>query len=144
MDIAVKVEGVRELRAALRNMEVEGANRALRRAHQNVAKFVEGRSRGRGSAQQMKAARAIFGKGDTTTSAVAIRNLKSVPFGIGAFMGSVRYRQFPSWVGINWDLETGTGPYVIAPVIASGRQDIIEAFRDEMRNAAEELGLAFE
>jgi hypothetical protein len=137
----IEVHGEKELRAAMRRMGVEGAGKAIRVAHKNVAKLVEGRSRGRGTAQQVKAARALLGKGTQKEAVLAIRNLGAVPFGIGAFMGAQRYKQFPDWVGNDWDLESGTGPYVIAEVIASGRQDIIEAFIDEMRTAAESLGL---
>jgi hypothetical protein len=141
VDPAVRVEGIRELRTRLRRMQVDGTNTALRAAHKNVAKFVEGRSRGRGTAQQVKAARAILGTGDTAEAILKIRNLNAVPFGIGAFMGAVQYPQFPAWVGNQWDIEAGEGPYVIADVVASGRTDIVEAFIDEMRMAAEALGL---
>jgi hypothetical protein len=140
-DGRIEVEGIRELRNKMRKMGVEGSNKALRTAHKNVAKLVEGRSRGRGTAQQVKAAKAILGKGETAESIIKIRNLASVPFGIGAFMGAKQYKQFPEWVGNDWNLEAGTGPYVIAEVIASGRTDIIEAFVEEMRSAAEALGL---
>jgi hypothetical protein len=125
----------------MRRMGVEGSAKALRTAHRNVAKLVEGRSRGRGTAQQVKASRALLGKGMRDEAVLAIRNLSSMPFGIGAFMGALQYPQFPTWVGNEWNLEAGTGPYVIAEVIASGRQDIIDAFIDEMRTAAESLGL---
>lgn len=137
----IRVEGIKELRSKMRKMGVEGSNNALRKAHKNVSKIVEGRSRGRGTRQQVKAARAILGAGTTAEALIKIRNLNAVPFGIGAFMGAKQYGQFPEWVGNNWNLEAGTGPYVIADVISSGRTDIIEAFTEEMRNAAEALGL---
>ena len=140
-DGRIEVEGIRELRSKMRSMGVEGSNKALREAHKNVAKLVEGRSRGRGTAQQVKAAKAILGRGRNVEALIAIRNLASVPFGIGAFMGAKQFQQFPEWVGNNWNLEAGTGPYVIAEVIASGRTDIIQAFVEEMRSAAEALGL---
>lgn len=141
--VGVDVRGVRELRTTLRQMKVEGSNRALRRAHKDVAKLVEGRSRGTGTAQQVKAAKAILGKGQTDTALLAIRNLGRVPFGIGAFMGSIQYGQFPAWVGNDWDLEAGEGPYVIAEIIASGRSDIIDEFEDQMKRAARSLGLSW-
>jgi len=141
VDSYVRVEGIRELRSALRRMGTTGANKALRGAHKSVAKMVEGESRGQGTAQQVKASRAILGKGDTDAALIAIRNLASVPFGLGAFMGALQYKQFPEWVGNQWDLEAGEGPYVIAPIIASRRPDIIEEFERQMRSAAESLGL---
>lgn len=135
------MQGIKELRSKMRKMGVEGSSNALRKAHRNVAKLVEGRSRGRGTAQQVRAANAILGKATSGKAFIGIRNTARVPFGIGAFMGAKQYRQFPEWVGNNWNLEAGVGPYVIADVISSGRDDIIESFIEEMRSAAEALGL---
>jgi hypothetical protein len=154
----VEVHGARELRTTMRRMGVEGSNKALKEAHTNVAKFVEDRTRGRGTRQQVRAARALVAKGTARSAMLAIKNTGAVPFGIGAFMGASsrfgwyaarRYRneprrQFPEWVGNNWDLENGQGPYVIAEVIQERRDDIYEAFLDEMRKAAESLGLEFD
>lgn len=156
--VGVDVYGARELRTSMKRMGVEGSGKALREAHKNVSKFVEGRARGRGTRQQVSASRALLGKGTQKNAVLAIRNLASVPFGIGAFMGAEgqfgwygrsRYnsstgKQFPEWVGNNWRLEDGIGPYVIADVIKEGHADILEAFLDEMRSAAERLGLEFE
>ena len=72
---------------------------------------------------------------------MAIRNMASMPFGIGSFMGSVRYKQFPEWVGNTWNLEAGQGPYVIAPTIASNLDEIMDIFIDMLQVAAESLGL---
>ena len=141
----------------MRRMGVEGSNKALKQAHTNVANLVKAESQGRGTRQQVRAARALVGKGTARNAFVAIRN-RPVPFGIGAFMGAQgrfgwysagRYRdsdarQFPEWVGNTWDLENGVGPYVIADVIKEQREDIFDAFMDEMRKAAVSLGLEFD
>ena len=39
--------------------------------------------------------------------------------GDGAFLGARGFRQFPDWVGstTSWDIEAGTGPYVVAEAI---------------------------
>lgn len=154
----VEIHGARELRTAMRRMNVEGANKALRETHKKVAKLVEADTRGKGNAQQKAAARALLGKGSVKSADLAIRNLASVPFGIGAFLGaqgrfgwyaSKRYsgssaRQFPDWVGNNWDLFNGIGPYVIADQIKANRQEILDTYLDEMALAADALGLHFE
>jgi hypothetical protein len=156
--VAVEVHGARELRTALRRMNVEGANKALRQTHQKVAKFVEGRTRGKGTPQQQAAARALLGKGSQKSADLKIRNLASVPFGIAAFMGAQgrfgwysakRYsssaaRQFPDWVGNNWNLEAGIGPYVIADQIKRDRQEILDTYLEELAATADALGLQFQ
>lgn len=155
--IGIEVHGARELRTAMRRMNVEGAGKALRETHKKVAKLVEAKSRGKGDSQQQKAAKALLGKGSQKSADVAIRNLASVPYGLGAFLGAQgrfgwysakRYsnssaRQFPDWVGNNWDLFNGIGPYVIAEQIQANRQDILDTYLDELALAAEALGLQF-
>lgn len=155
---AVEIHGARELRTAMRRMKVEGAGKALRETHKKVAKLVEGKVRGKGDAQQQAAARALLGKGSQKSADLAIRNLASVPYGLGAFLGAEgrfgwysakRYSnssgsQFPEWVGNNWDLFNGIGPYVIADQIKANRQEILDSYLEEMANAAAGLGLQFQ
>jgi hypothetical protein len=155
---AIEIHGARELRTAMRRMKVEGAGKALRATHQKVAKLVENKSRGKGTPQQQAAARALLGKGSQKSADLKIRNLASVPFGIAAFMGAERQtgwyglsrynnstgRQFPEWVGNNWDLEAGIGPYVIADQIKANKQEILDTYLEELANAAAGLGLQFQ
>ena len=118
MDTTYRVEGVDELRRSLK--AVDGGVKQLRKANKDVAKAVEGRSRSRsgsGTAQQAKAAKALLGTGEASRAVLKIRNLGSVPFGIGAFMGALAWKQFPPWVGNNWTLgQPGEGPYVLRDV----------------------------
>ena len=88
--------------------------------------------------------KAILGKATARSADIAVRNLSSVPFGLGAFLGAKQYRQFPAWVGSSWDLDAGEGPYVIAPTIAARRQQITDMFTDELRRAFDEIGLEWE
>jgi hypothetical protein len=70
--------------------------------------------------------------------------MATMPFGIGAFLGAVKYKQFPEWVGNTWALEVGQGPYVIAPTIATNMDEIKETFIEMLELAAEALGLNWE
>jgi len=142
----------------MRRMGVEGQKKALKEAHVNVADLVTDRSKHRGTRQQVAAAKAMIPDGTTTMARIRIKNTPAVPFAIGAFMGAKgrfgwygkrRYRnsdprQFPEWVGNNWDLANGIGPYVIAEVVQENSEDILQAFVDEMRKAAHRLGLDFD
>ena len=142
----------------MRRMGVEGQKEALKEAHVSVAELVRDRSQHRGTRQQVAAAKAMVADGTTTMARIRIKNTPAAPFAIGAFMGAKgrfgwygkrRYRsssarQFPEWVGNNWNLEAGQGPYVIAEIVQEGRQDILDAFLDEMRKAAHRLGLDFD
>ena len=155
---SIDIYGARELRQKMRQMGVEGQKEALKDAHENVADLVRGRSQHRGTRQQVRAAQAMIADGTTTMARIRIKNTPTVPFAIGAFMGGKgrfgwygkrRYResldrQFAPWVGNNWNLEAGIGPYVIADVVQENRDDIVQAFIDEMKAAALRLGLDWE
>ena len=137
MDTAYRVEGVDELRRSLK--AVDGGVKQLRKANKDVAKAVEGRSRSRsgsGTAQQAKAAKALLGTGEASRAVIKIRNLGSVPFGIGAFMGALAWKQFPPWVGNNWTLgQPGEGPYVLRDVFDKDFDEaIIDPYLKELQN----------
>lgn len=137
VDTAYRVEGVDELRRSLK--AVDGGVKQLRKANKDVAKAVEGRSRSRsgsGTAQQAKAAKALLGTGEASRAVIKIRNLGSVPFGIGAFMGALAWKQFPPWVGNNWTLgQPGEGPYVLRDVFDKDFDEaIIDPYLKELQN----------
>ena len=137
MDTTYQVEGVDELRRSLK--AVDGGVKQLRKANKDVAKAVEGRSRSRsgsGTAQQAKAAKALLGTGEASRAVIKIRNLRSVPFGIGAFMGALAWKQFPPWVGNNWTLgQPGEGPYVLRDVFDKDFDEaIIDPYLKELQN----------
>lgn len=139
---AVNVVGAKELARDFR--KATGSTRDLSRAHREVGRLATDRSKGRAASaapQQQKAARALLGKGTSSEASVAVRNMGSVPFGIGAFMGAIQYRQFPPWVGNSWDIEAGEGPYVIAEAIASGMPEILETFEAAIGHAITGAGL---
>jgi hypothetical protein len=144
MPAYVQVIGAKEIARQLRSAHGKVGTKALREAHKTIAKRLEVDIRGKGTRQQQKAAKAILGKATARSADIAIRNLSSVPFGLGAFLGAKQYRQFPAWVGNNWNIDAGEGPYVIAPTIASHRQQIADMFTDELRRAFDEIGLEWE
>jgi len=141
---AIRVEGLDETRRALRKAGATSATKAIRAAHKTTAKLVEGESRSRASGatrQQARAARSMLGKGTAGAAVLALRNTGSIPYGIGAYMGAKAYRQFPDWVGNNWDLAAGTGPYVVAEAISENLDEILELFETEIRDAIQSAGL---
>lgn len=136
MDTTYRVEGVDELRRSLK--AVDGGVKQLRKANKDVAKAVEGRSRSRsgsGTAQQAKAAKALLGTGEASRAVIKIRDLGSVPFGIGAFMGALAWKQFPPWVGNNWTLgQPGEGPYVLRDVFDKDFDEVVvEPYMQELQ-----------
>ena len=136
MDTTYRVEGVDELRRSLK--AVDGGVKQLRKANKDVAKAVEGRSRSRsgsGTAQQAKAAKALLGTGEASRAVLKIRNLGSVPFGIGAVMGALAWKQFPPWVGNNWTLgQPGEGPYVLRDVFDKDFDEVVvEPYMQELQ-----------
>ena len=94
--------------------------------------------------QQQRAAAALLGKGTAKEASIAVRNTGRVPFGIGAFMGALQYRQFPPWVGNSWDITAGEGPYVIAEAVAAAMPEIVEEFEWAIGHAIRQAGLEVE
>lgn len=142
--IGLEVEGLVELRQAFAKADRKRLDAGLRGAHKEIAKTVESDSRSAaasGTAQQQKAIRVLLGRGTPTSALIAIRNTGAVPFGIGAFMGAVEYKQFPDWVGTAWDIEAGDGPYVVAETIARNLGDIVDTYAEAMADTLEAVGL---
>ena len=140
---AFEVEGIREVRLAFgRAGQKRELDRALRAAHKDIAKNVEKDARATpGTAQQRKAIKAILGKGEPEAAIIALRNTAGVPFGIGSFMGALAWKQFPAWVGQNWDIEAGDGPYVVAAAIARDLPKIADTYETEIGRVIESVGL---
>jgi len=139
---AIEIEGADQIRKSFK--AAGGATKDLSAAHRLVAKIVERGSRTAaksGERQQPKAATVLLGKGSAGAAALAIRATAKAPFGIGAFMGSKKYRQVPPWIGENWDVMEGTGPYVVAPTIAENRDEILDTFAQSVGDVMESVGL---
>lgn len=139
---AITIEGADQIRKSFK--AAGGATKDLSKAHRQVAKVVERKSRANAKGatrQQAKAAAVLLGKGNASGASLAIRATSKAPFGIGAFMGALRYRRFPKWVGENWDVMEGTGPYVVAPTIAENRDEILDTFAEQVGDVMESVGL---
>jgi hypothetical protein len=140
---AVRVDGAKELSRAFRR--ATGTTRDLSRAYREVARFVTDASKREAinsAPQQRKAAAALLGQGTSREARVGVRNTSRVPFGIGAFMGALQYRQFPPWVGNTWDIMApGEGPYVIGEAVRANRQDILDEFEHVIGHAIRTAGL---
>ena len=150
----IEIYGARELRSAMRRMGVEGQREALKEAHTSVADLVVDKSQRRGDPVQKVTADGLIPSGTTTKAQVRLKNTAANPFLVRAFMGSKkrtgwysdgRYAnsapQWLEWVGNNWNLEAGTGPYVIAEVVHDEYSNILDTYMDEMRKAANRVGL---
>jgi hypothetical protein len=139
---AVRVEGAKELSRAFR--KATGTTRNLSRAHREVGRLVADRSKDRAASsapQQRKAAAALLGKGTSREAQLSIRNTGRLPFGIGAFMGALQYRQFPAWVGNSWDIAVAGGPYVIGEAVRANMVEIVDEFERNLGHAIREAGL---
>lgn len=140
---AVRVEGATELARAFR--QVAGSTRDLSAAHRRIGREVVNivRSEGGATRQQSAAMRSIIGRGNARAAEVGLRNMASVPFGIGAFMGSLAYPQFPAWVGNSWSLIDGEGPYVFRDAFKrlSTQEAIEAAFLDEIEAVLQKAGI---
>lgn len=138
----VEIKNLVEVRAVLKAAGTVGTDKALRQAHKEIAKFVEGKSRAAaagGSAQQSKASSALLGKGQPLSAVLSIRNTAGVPFGIGSFIGSKQYPQFPQWLGNQY--EVGEGSYIVGPTIEENLPEIQDLYTTAMRGTFAALGL---
>lgn len=144
MSGVVEVDGLKEARRAFR--DAEGKTRDLSAAHRRVAQAAAERVRARassGTRQQAAAAKVIKGRGSASGADLAVSNTSGVPFGKGAFFGSLRWQQFPMWVGNTWDIEAGDGPYIIRDVLSdrSNIEDFQDKFLEEFGSALAAVGL---
>lgn len=132
--VAVEIQGLKEFRSGLRKAG-SGWPRVLAQVNRDIAKFVEGKSKGgTETAQQAKAAGAISGRGTQRESKIVIGN--SPPFALGAFMGALQYKQFPRWVGTDWEVGGPGGPFAVNPAIRQSKDDIVDAYGDAFEYVA--------
>lgn len=121
-----------DLRAALRGiraLDTEAA-KALRAEWRTIGDDIAAGARPR-TRQQSRTVRALKGGADRDGPQVIIRNLSSVPFGVGAFMGAGR-PQLPPWIGnasSRGSAPASVGAYGLPASVASsidGRAPVIE------------------
>lgn len=139
--MSITVEGLAELRAALHGADKAHLEASLRTAHDHVADDILAKIRAAtGTRQQEAAIAAVVGGGTATGAEIGVAG--TVPFGLGAYLGALGYRQFPAWVGDSWDAETGAGgPYVVGPAVAASVPDIVDAQQRAIAEALTAAGL---
>jgi len=162
----IKVEGMRELRAAFRKygQEVDGkrATSRLTKAYKSVSEMIATRSQAKarsGTKLQAKMAGAIrpaatVSKGPTLRVAKTGRNQAAH----AAFWGQKRrsgwfaadkykaydgqHQKLPEWVGAAWSVgKKGEGPYAINDTIADNTERIVLDLRSAIEAAAKDAGL---
>lgn len=141
---AVQIEGATELRKQFKQLggktkDLSAVNRKIARS---ATELVKARS-SLGTRQQASAAKSFIGRGTSKAAEIGIRNTASMPYGLGAFMGSIRWKQFPAWVGNSWELGSGDGPYVLRDVFgdSSKLEEISDEFLREFAELASSVGL---
>lgn len=141
-DIGVKVEGLDDLRAALRN--ASKADRAeWRKGHRSIAKIAERYTRAAAATMggvQAKAAPALQASAFPDKAVLRISTSR-VPFANVAFFGTLRRtgwyqswergkRQHPPWVGNSgWEYGDLTqGPYAVNPGLNRATPEIVRTY----------------
>lgn len=122
--MTVRVEGLKELRAELRKVDM---HKGLQKAGKKVAEKVAERTRSAASGLGGVTVREV-----PTIKALASQTRAQVkvggsPWSMGSLFGSVRYRQFRPW--------RGSGPgagYYLWPQLAEMRDEITDTYADEI------------
>lgn len=87
-----------------------------------------------GTAQMRKMALGVKPAATSEGGRINFTNTASKPFTLGAFFGSKNNR-FPPWIGASWDLNRGTGPYLLPEAITATRDVVGDAVIDAVDQA---------
>lgn len=123
---SVRVQGLSELRAALRAVDVKLPTE-LTKASKRAADLVAQRTKESFSARSgvaPKVAASVRSYGQQQKAAVGIGG-PQWPFALGSEFGSIRYKQFPAWRGSG-----GDAGYSLYPSIRSSRDEIVNLYGD--------------
>lgn len=129
---AVEIRGLKEFRAELKAAEGK-LERELTKANKKAAEVAAERGRAKVSGLlpvQRKVSSLIRAAGLGTKSVVRSGGA-GFPgvLTMGALLGAKRYKQFPAWVGNDWDVGVaGTGPYGVNDAIAESLPEFIETY----------------
>ncbi len=150
----ISIRGMKDFRRDLRKLSVQMPRdlaRSIRDALEEVvvpqakerARAIPGRHGGR--SVQAKSADTIRAFGTQTRQGLAWGGRARAPWAAGAFMGSKRYRQFPAWIGNQYENPwqpgggregPGGGPYAINPAVAETAEEVIDRVGDALVEAA--------
>lgn len=145
MATRVTVVGLDDFRRELRRLD-RALGREMRKIHLKVSKLVAGRAQGaapgalasaiKDSATQKAAFVATVAKPPYALAWIWGAKRRSGWYAAGRYRGSAG-RQFPKWVGNQWDPGEGGGmPYYIGPAINATVDDVIELYGDEIEDLA--------
>lgn len=148
---AVQVEGLAELRKALRVMGPEWG-RMLSKTHREIAKRTAALARSKAGGvgrPQARMSGAIKGSGTQTAASITVSQSGRHPFANPAFWGQTKRTgwyasiwaaghhdgraQALPWVGSDWDVGVaGQGPYAINDAIADELPKILDTYGEEL------------
>lgn len=143
---AVRIEGLREMRAQLKRLGVEWP-KELRKVNRKVADLAAEYARGGADdagGVAAKAAYSIKGRNDQTAVIITWGG-SGYEFADGAFFGALQYKRFQPWIGNQftggWELGTGAegpgqGPYGIGRAF---NPRVVEELTQVHLDALEEL-----
>lgn len=121
---AIKVEGLRDLQRALREIDRE-LPKELRRANLEAAQLIA-----EGTRRSFASRPGVAPKVVPSVKALAQQRSASVriggarfPFALGSEFGSIRFKQFPAWRG-----SAAAAGYSLYPTIRSEGPRVIEAY----------------
>lgn len=137
----IQVENEAQVRKAFRALV--GSGKDLTKANRQVAKVTLSlsRSAASGDSERGSAVGALAAAATQSAAALTISSAK-VPWALGAFMGAKQYPQFDQWIGSNWDLAEGTGPYAIRDAFnASGIERIKATYEKEIGDTLRAAGI---
>lgn len=134
-DVGVKVEGLTELRKALKAVDA-GLPKELGQVHRKLGDMVvteaQARARGLGGVAA-KSAPSLRAASQAARAQITLGGARA-PYALGAEFGSGRYKQFKPWRGS--DADAG---YFLYPTIRANRDRITEEYErmlDELLNRA--------
>lgn len=137
----IEIKGLKEWRRDLRKCGA-GWTRHLAALNRGIAKFVEGEAKGNWFRPvQVEAERAVRGVGTVQGARIGVGT--SPPFAQGAVWGAKQYKQFPEWVGNNWEVGGAGGPYGINMAIRENKDEITESYADGFAYIAAVVAGAF-
>ncbi len=94
-----------------------------------IAADARSRAQGDGGVRA-HAAEAIKASKSASQLAITVSASGAHPEALGAYLGAKRYRQFPEWVGADWEVGESGGIYDINPAIAAGVNDLMDRYGD--------------
>lgn len=126
MPVAIRVEGLAELQRDLRNVD-RALPRQLTVINREVSTLVADTAQGRASGYGGVRAKAAGSITARAQQRYAVIRIGGAPYALGAFLGARRYRQFPTYVGVDPE-----SVYAVGDAIRSESSQIIDIYGDRL------------